>query len=124
MYDTIFSSFAQSMPFLETPTAAPQYYNYNRQPVQQTSYSPLQTSSNPFLLTPTESYNDVLPLDVVSLNKPGVVYDSYRPDPRTKAVTKNPAQQSYDYTGSGSNMLFGMTFHDEDVAPADRRGPQ
>ena len=112
------------MPFLETPTNAPQYYNYNRQPVQQTSYSPLQTSLNPFLLTPTESYNEVLPLDIVSMNKPGVVYDSYRPDPRTKAVTKNPVQQSNDYTGSSSNMLFGMSFHDEDVAPADRRGPQ
>ena len=116
------------MPFLEDTTRQPQYYNYNQKPIQQTSYSPPQTSSNPFLLTmqqgPTESYNDVLPLDVLSANKPGVIYDSYSPDPRTKSVTKIPPQQSNDYTSSGSNMLYGMTFHDEDVAPVNRRGPQ
>ena len=116
------------MPFLEDPTRQPQYSNYNQRPIQQTSYSPPQTSSNPFLLTmgqgPTESYNEVLPLDILSMNKPGVIHDSYRPDPRTKPVTKVPPQQSNDYTSSGSNMLYGMTFHDEDVAPVNRRGPQ
>ena len=111
------------MPFLENPTTQTQYYNYNGRPIEQTSYLPPQTSSNPFL-TQTESYNEVLPLDVVSMNNPGAIYDSYRPDPRHKRTTKRPTQQSNDYTSSGSNMLYGMTFHDEDVALGNRRGPQ
>ena len=103
-----FFSFAQSMPFLENPTTPPNYHNYNRKPLHQTSYSTQQTSSNPFILTPTESYNEVHPIDVVSMNNPGVVYDSYRPDPRTKTVPKRPQQPSNDYTVGSSNLLYGI----------------
>jgi hypothetical protein len=84
-------------------------------------------------MSPTESYNEVLPLDIVSQNQPGISHDSYLPDPRIPSRKYTSTGESHNKNKDDiSNMLYGMSFHhdehkyqhQEDIAEVNRRGPQ
>ena len=130
------------MPFLDNPTTQKYFLDKYGQPIKHTS-ALTQKRPTPPLLTPTESYNDVLPLDVVAYNQPGIIHDSYEPDPRIP-VKESSTKESYKNGDDISNMLYGMSFHhdehhfqdnedsvsqnpflhDDNTIKTNRRGPQ
>ena len=84
-------------------------------------------------MSPTESYNAILPFDVVSNNQPGISHDSYLPDPRIPTTNSRPNEEYNNNNKDNiSNMLHGMSFHldehryqdSKDTSEINRRGPQ
>ena len=113
------------MPFLDNPTTERQYFDAYGRPIKVTRQLPS--------LSPTETYNEVLPIDKVSQNQPGISHDSYRPDPRIPSQQYSPTGESRNNNEDDiSNMLYGMSFHhdelevphQDDIAESNRRGPQ
>ena len=120
------------MPFLDNPTTEMQYFDAYGRPINVNSLVTRQQLST-FRSSPTESYNEVLPLDVVSQNQPGISHDSYLPDPRIPSIKHTSTGESHNNNKDDvSNMLYGMSFHhdeheyqhQDDIAENNRRGPQ
>ena len=117
-----------NFPFLDHPTKSSTfpddsgYLILDGRPVSYTTNrTPLKSPSS--LFSSEEPYNEIMPLDIVSYNQPGITYNSYQPEPKTQ-VEQTSTERSYNPEPKISNMLHGLSFHDEDASQNKRVGPQ
>ena len=112
------------MPFLDNPTTTRQILDNQRRPIlgpQNTSPKTPQQGEPPSF-SQNKPYNQILD-DVLYYHQTGVVHDSYHPYPWTP-IPETSTKGTFSEQNDISNMLHGMSFHDEDTARRYRVGPQ
>ena len=120
----LYFSFSGDMPFLDNPTTTRQILDNQRRPIlgpQNTSPKTPQQREPPSF-SQNEPYNQILD-DVLYYHQTGGVHDSYHPYPWTP-IPETSTKGTFSDQNDISNMLHGMSFHDEDTARRYRIGPQ